>query len=131
MKSLENITCQLTDPQHWAEHDKIHIDKLKLLIAGERVRADDVLKAGLWIVTEALRRQRTPSFQRGFLKDFLKRTSKLAGKYNLLLQCWPGVTPPSDHMIEEHKIALRVIDQLAHHAPEDPDYRFFDTSGDI
>lgn len=117
MKPLENILVTPSHPGSRLASDQTHLDKLKTYVGGEAVRGDDLLKAALWLVTEVLRRNETPAFRRGFLNDRLQTVAKLAGKYNLLLQCWPGATPPSEHMIQTQKLALDMVSTLVSYAP--------------
>lgn len=129
MKPIEKITCQFTCPDHWDPRDKGYIDTLRRAVDQERVKASDLLKAAMWLATEALRHRETPSFRRGFLAGRLKKVGSLAAKHNLLTQCWPGLNSPPLHLVREQEKALDMVTLLEEHSPRD--VNTFDTSGDI
>ena len=132
MKPLENITIHFTDPEHWVEQEKAHTKTLDLLLKGQvPVPGVDVLKAGLFLVSEVVRRMETPSFRVEMLRHRMKRVHLMAFKWSALLQCWPGGTPPSQPEIDDQKRCCDMVDLLVKHSPERKPGLLIDTSGDI
>ena len=64
------------------------------------------------------------------LRDRLKRVAKLAAKYSLLTQCWPGAPEPRSFDVAEDRKADDLVSLLAAYAPDDRD-KTIDTSGDM
>lgn len=115
MNSLENMTVQFNQDKRFKV---VHLDKINRLLSGEKVRADDVLKAGLFLVAEVVRRMETPSFRMELLREKLGVARGLGAKYSALLRCWPGIKEPNPYEIRENKAALDLVDLLIQCAPE-------------
>jgi hypothetical protein len=113
------MTIQFTQDKR---HKVVHLDKINRLLNGDEVRADDVLKAGLFLVAEVVRRLETPSFKMELLRENLKKSCGLASKYYALLQCWPGVKEPIPYELRDHEAALGVLKLLIRHSPEREDH---------
>jgi len=123
MKNFEDM--KITLPKDAATHAA----KLALLVEGKEVRGDDVLRAGVFLVIEVLRRRESPSFCRNFFRDHLKKALFLGSKYSGLLQVWPGARELMPHEIKENNAALGLLKTLRDYAPELKSR--IDTSGDM
>lgn len=117
MKNLENMKCALQeDDQYHSKRTRTHIQKLRLFLSGEDVRGDDLLKAGLWVVSEVVRRTYTPSFRRGRVREAIDHVNKVATKHLHLVRGWPGAKPDFIELdIQEDAISF--LTKLSYHAP--------------
>jgi hypothetical protein len=128
MKQPEDMKISIA----WREGNKnlAYKEFMQRLVNGEDLAGDHVLRLGIWLVTEVLRRNETPSFRRGFFRDRLMVARALGAKYSALLKCWPGAPAQKQYVLDQQQHALDLLKLLKEYAPEDspPD---FDTSGDI
>jgi hypothetical protein len=84
-------------------------------LSGEKVRGDDLLKAGLWVVSEVTRRTEAPFFRRGRVREAIDRVSKVATNYHHLVRGWPGAKPDYNELhIQENAISF--LKMLSYHA---------------
>jgi hypothetical protein len=126
MKNFEDMKISVpTGPDQNGESFRT----LKRYLDGEKVCGDALLKAGIFLVIEVLRRNETPSFCRNFFRDRLTRALKLGSKYSGLLQVWPGIKEPRPHEVKENNTALGLLKTILDHSPSYEDR--LDTSGDI
>lgn len=114
MKQFSDITAQR--PKQPSESEHTHLSKLSRFVKGEKVRGDDLVKAGLWLVAEVVRCTETPYFQRERLKAYLSDVGELARKQLLLLQGWPGLHV-DEYFIDSNKRILSVFSCLTSMAP--------------
>ena len=116
MTNLSNK--QISRPR--MEIAETHCEKLKRYVEGEDVRADDLLKAALFVVVDVLRRERTPSWNVDFFAEQLERVSTLASKYVALMTAWPGAVEPPESVIERLKADIDLLNtRLIPYAPRE------------
>jgi len=121
MKNLSNETIKLPD----FKITEIHREKLRRLVDDEEVRADDVLKAGLFLVADVLRRSNKTPCLIDILHDRLMLTHDLAAKYATLCAVWPGPKQPGAHEgsyeLQRAREALTVLSEfLVPYSPQTP-----------
>jgi hypothetical protein len=118
MKQFSDITAQRPKQPSDSEHEILL--KLSKFVKGEKVRGDDLVKAGLWLVAEVARRIETPSFRRERLREWFETTGKLARKQIHLVQGWPGLDVNPQGVEERHQV-LNLFDRLTKLAPDRED----------
>ena len=99
-------------PKQWtAEHPVAILDRY---IVGEHISRTDALKAGLWLVDEAMRIQHVPYFKYK-LGGHLKHVLHLANKWVALARAWPGagIVDPED------RTALATLEELITYCQEE------------